>query len=162
MLRICQMSGEELPAVSLKKVRDVSALKQELRRLHGFPLCMQQLLHNDNSLDPATKLEEPMDLQLVIVPISEMRQFYDSLDEMLDVCHTGQTEVLRQLMDTGLVERAKDTKDRRGYTPLISASDRGHVEIARMLLDIGADKKFRTNRTRRPFFWQLGGGTQRL
>ena len=97
-----------LPRVKWAKV---SALKQELRRLHGFPLCMQQLLHNDDSLDPAMKLEEPMDLQLVIVPISEMRQFYDSLDEMLDVCHTGMTEVLRQLMDTGLVERAKDTRD---------------------------------------------------
>ena len=49
MLRIWQMSGQELAAIDMEKIFDVRGLKATLRSLHGFPMCMQQMLHNGTS-----------------------------------------------------------------------------------------------------------------
>ena len=73
MLRIWQMSGQELPAVSTERILDVQDLKASLS-LDGFPICMQQLLHNGKSLNSFTKLDAPMDLQLVLLPLLSNEQ----------------------------------------------------------------------------------------
>ena len=36
-------------------------LKCELRKLYGFPICLQQLLHKGGSLDDSKKLKANMD-----------------------------------------------------------------------------------------------------
>ena len=67
MLRVWNLSGEELAAMTMEGLSDVKNLKLELRALHGHPVSMQQLMHGGASLEDATKLDSPMDLQLVIL-----------------------------------------------------------------------------------------------
>ena len=72
MLRITQLSGEELTCLPLAELSDVKALKQRLHEQHGLPPRFRQtLLHEGNTLDDAVKLETEMDLQLLIVAFSE-------------------------------------------------------------------------------------------
>ena len=72
MLRITQLSGEELTCLPLTELSDVKALKQRLHEQHGLPPRFRQtLLHEGNTLDDAVKLETEMDLQLLIVAFSE-------------------------------------------------------------------------------------------
>ena len=40
-----------------EELSDVGSLKQHLRTLHGFPLCIQQILHHGLCLDDAFKLD---------------------------------------------------------------------------------------------------------
>ena len=54
----------------MENISDVRDLKNALLRLHGFPMCMQEVLHNSKSLDNSTKLDAPIDLQLVILALS--------------------------------------------------------------------------------------------
>ena len=65
MLRVWGMSGEELAAVNLGEHLDVRDLKSSLCRMHGLPRCMQQLLYHGKRLDDFTKLDAPMDIQLL-------------------------------------------------------------------------------------------------
>ena len=44
MLRVYAMSGTELAVVATEEVEDVAALKLRLREMHGFPVCLQELL----------------------------------------------------------------------------------------------------------------------
>ena len=65
----CKLSpGKKNPDVG-----DMGDLKHELRKLHCFPVCMQELLHNDNSLADWTALEAAMDLQLVLLSPSRVQ-----------------------------------------------------------------------------------------
>ena len=65
MLRITQLSGEELTSLPLAELSDVKALKQRSSREHGLPpRFRQRLLHEGNTLDDAVKLETEMDLQV--------------------------------------------------------------------------------------------------
>ena len=67
MLRVCGISGAELASlrrVETEELRDVGGLKLHLRKLQGFPACLQELL-DGKRLEDATKLEVPWDLQLV-------------------------------------------------------------------------------------------------
>ena len=57
MLRICKISGQELPTLNIQNISDIRDLKRELRDRHSFPVCLQQLLHKGISLDDLTKLE---------------------------------------------------------------------------------------------------------
>ena len=45
MLRVWGISGEEVASFSTELLSDVAALKLDLRTSHGFPVCMQELLH---------------------------------------------------------------------------------------------------------------------
>ena len=57
MLRICLISGQELPAISSKNIRDVCDLKRELRNLYCLPVCLRKLLHETNLMDDFIKLK---------------------------------------------------------------------------------------------------------
>ena len=72
MLRITQLSGEELTSLPLAELSDVKVLKQRLHQQHGLPpRFRQRLLHEGNPLDDGVKLDTAMDLQAVILPLSE-------------------------------------------------------------------------------------------
>ena len=134
MLRIWRISGQELPAVSMEKVLDVRDLKASLRSLHGFPMCMQQLLHKGNSLDNSTKLDVTMDLQIVLrAPESER----EAELELLEACSQGYLKIASLLLEAGANKNAKADE---GKTALMLAAEKGHVEIARLLLEAGANK----------------------
>ena len=135
------MSGQELPAVSMEGISDVRDLKASLRSLHGFPLCMQQLLHNGNGLDDSTKLDAPIDLQLVLLTLSAAAQQCDAVNELCKSCFGGHLNIVRLLLEAGA---DTNVRDREARTPLILAARNGHVEIARLLLDAGADKNLQS------------------
>ena len=136
MLRIREMSGRELPAVSMEEISDVLSLKHSLRSRHGFPLCMQQLLHNGNCLDNSTELDAPIDLQLVLLTISTEVQKVEATEELIGACVQGDLEIARRLLEAGANKSAKDHEDN---TALNLVAENAHVE-AQLLLDAGADK----------------------
>ena len=128
------MSGQELPAVSIEDILDVRHLKASLRSLHGFPMCMQQLLHKGNSLDDFTKLDAPMDLQIVLqAPTSK----HEEKLELLAACSQGYLTIASLLVKAGANKNAKDGK---GRTALMLTAGKGHVEIVRLLVEANADK----------------------
>ena len=137
MLRIWQMSGQELPTASMDEISDVLSLKTSLRSRHGFPLCMQQLLCNGNSLDNSTKLEAPIDLQLVLLTLSKEVLQVEAAKELAEVCLQGGLTTARLLLEAGVNQ---DAKNDEGHTALMLAAGNGHVEMARLLLAAGADK----------------------
>ena len=70
MLRVCGISGAELASLAgvelTEELRDVRGLKLHLRKLHGFRVCLQELLDGSRMLEDAVKLEVPGDLQLLL------------------------------------------------------------------------------------------------
>lgn len=61
-------------------------------------------------------------------------------DKLWKACRTGDTAVVRQLLDSGL---SANTNFGAGITPLAAASARGHVEVVQLLLDRGANANAR-------------------
>ncbi|CAE7566545.1 mask, partial [Symbiodinium pilosum] len=141
MLRIWRMSGQELPAVSIEGISVVRDLKASLCSLHGFPLCMQQLLHNGNGLDDSTKLDAPIDLQLVLLALSTKAQQCEAANELCESCLKGDLNIVRLLLEAGANKNATDPENR---TALMLAAETGHLEITRLLLEAGADKDLKT------------------
>ena len=139
MLRIWRMSGQELPAVSMEQISHVEDLKALLRSLHGFPMCIQKLLHKGNSLDNSTKLDAPIHLQLVLLS-AEVQQL-EAAKELAESCRKGDPKVVRLLLEPGASKNAEDDK---GDTPLRLTARNGHVEIAQLLVEAGADKDLRS------------------
>ena len=71
MLRVWRPSGQELAAICAAELR---AVKKRLRELHGFPVYLQQLVHEGRILTDDAKLDGDMDLQLVLWTISCLPQ----------------------------------------------------------------------------------------
>ncbi|CAE7258385.1 Ankrd17 [Symbiodinium pilosum] len=118
MLRISRMSGDELAAVSLEEARNVLALKQALCRLHHFPVCLQHVLQNGTTLDDATKLVEPMDLQLVM--LSTATQQDQAENEFRKACKDGCVQVAEFLLEADV---HTDIRDIDGSTALMAAAE---------------------------------------
>ena len=125
MLRIWQMSGQELSAISIEEISDVWDMKAALLRQHGFPKCMQQLLHNGINLDNSTKLDEPIDLQLVLKPLSTEAQRLEAATELVASCAQGDLETARLLVEAGA---NKNAEDHEGKPALMLAAENGHVD----------------------------------
>ena len=70
MLRIDGISGTEIAEISAREVEHLLALKRLLRDSHGWPLCAQQLLQGSDILDDFAKLEDTMELCLVLGSLS--------------------------------------------------------------------------------------------
>ena len=72
MLRVWRPSGQELAVCNAEDFKDAAALKEHLWELCGcFPLYLQQLLHDGNVLGDGAELDASMDLQLVLLTISD-------------------------------------------------------------------------------------------
>ena len=69
-LRVARPSGQELAIARAEECQNVAALKRHLRELYGFPVYLQQLLHEGNLLEDDAELAVSMDLQLVLLTIS--------------------------------------------------------------------------------------------
>ena len=134
MIRIWRISGQELTSISVDEISHVQDLKSSLRRLHGFPICMQQLLRDSISLDNATRLDASIDLQLVLLAPSASV----AATELLEVCEAGNLEAVRALLEAGADSDFRGDHD--SYTAIMSAAQNGHVEVAGLLLAAGADK----------------------
>ena len=81
------LSGEELAKVPLKdELCDVKRLKQHLHQQHGFPRRFsQRLLLRGQILDDATKLDVPVDLELVLLSYSAFPQ----TEKLLSAAYLG-------------------------------------------------------------------------
>ena len=139
MLHICMISGQQLPNISSEGVLAVSDLKFELRAVHGFPFCMQQLLHRSQILEDSTKLDACMDLQLVLRPLPAY-QYLKASYEFDDACKSGLMKVARFLLQAGMDKNNTWQRDRTG---LMQAARGNHVEIVQMLLQARASKDLR-------------------
>ena len=137
MLRVWRVSGEELAAFRPEEVRDVNGLKAALCMRYGFPECLQQLLHNGQNLDNGTKLDSPIDTQLVVLSVSTPEQFRKARRELICACSYGRVKVARMLLEAGA---DKDMQDVDEDTALICAARNGHLETVQLLLEAGAHK----------------------
>ena len=169
MHRVWSMSGEQLAAVSVDKVRSGVHLKGFLRILHGFPLCMQRLLYKGQLLHNWIELTAPIDVQLILQPLSTDLQQHTAAQELVTfACKHGKLQMAQMLVEAGahryglagnaallcaaenghveivqlLVEASvdKNIRGEYGQTALMLAAQKGHVEVARQLLEAGVDK----------------------
>ena len=145
------ISGEELASFSTEDFQGVHELKSRLRSLHGFPLCLQQLLCDGDHLrdDDPVKASE---LMLVLRTAVTAEQQHKAAEEL--VCYAadgGFLEVARLLLQAGAdrdycrspeVSEGSSSEewDNIGCTALSRAANRGHAELVRLLLEAGADK----------------------
>ncbi|CAE7395722.1 unnamed protein product [Symbiodinium natans] len=148
MLRVFQVSGQELVTMRTEELDDVLALKRHLRTVYGFPVSIQQLLHHGSHLidsSDLTQLEMPMDVQVVLSGLSSVEQKREASTELLEYAATqGHLQVARFLLEAGADKDVRDVRDvhdgHYGDTPLISASVNGHAEVVGFLLEAGAAK----------------------
>ena len=125
ILHVSSGAGEELAAISPEEIEDVRALKLYLRDLHGFPFCLQQLLHNNSILDDSSKPEGPAEIQLVLLQVKSKSERHSmACAELLEIC-TAQTDLpktARLLLKAGV---DVNLCDKRGGTPLMHAAAKG-------------------------------------
>ena len=136
MLRVWRLSGEELAAINIADIREVTDVKAILCRQHGCPPSMQKLLHNGSILEDSTKLETPIDLQLVLSYVTTDAKEQEAHRELVAACQNGYRKLAKVLLEAGV---DKDKQNSLGYTSLMQAAKKGHVEIAQLLLEAGAN-----------------------
>ena len=119
----CSKHGEHLGSARFKSFTTQSSW---LPDVHATVAAQRQ--HLDNS----TKLEVPMDFQLVLCAPYSKRE---AELELLAACSQGYLETASLLLEAGA---DKDAEDSKGDTALILAAQGGHVDITRLLLDAGA------------------------
>ena len=62
------LSGEDVAIIPVEELSDVKELKLQLHRVHGMPTRFRQrLLVRGSALADSTKLDSPMDLELVLL-----------------------------------------------------------------------------------------------
>ena len=88
MLRVFGISGTELAVLPMNKLASsmdkkthrgcsweacpVNSIMCHMRKIHGFPICIQRLLHDGTSLTARDKLGSPADLQLVLLDLANV------------------------------------------------------------------------------------------
>ncbi|OLP82680.1 Ankyrin repeat domain-containing protein 17 [Symbiodinium microadriaticum] len=141
-LRVWSLSGEELASVSLEDFSTVRALKGHLRTQHGFPVCLQQILHDGQVLQDATELREShSELQMMLRSLADVPQAQtfgpsEIARELVAHAKEGNARVLQLLLQARV---DIELMDQRGDTALAGAAGCGHVEIVHMLLAARAD-----------------------
>ena len=156
MIRICKISGQELPDVSTEGIHDIRDLKQKLLNLYGFPVFLQRLLHWGNRLSNSTMLESlqggnslddsvqsdvpdaPIHLQLILLTASTAAELKETNVMFREACRCGKLETAQVLLTAGANKDWQD--DHSSRTPLMEAACEGHTQIAELLLQAGADK----------------------
>ena len=91
MFRVSMLSGEELTTMSEQELgedRTLYALKHRLREQHGFPVCLQSLLHDGMKLEDHLELKAPMDMQLLLLSVPGANLF-EVTEELMDAAGSG-------------------------------------------------------------------------
>ena len=107
MLRVWGMSGAELCSLTKEELTEelkvVADLKLHLRKLHGFPPCLQELLDGSRKLEDAVTLETPWDMQLLLKTSStgtEAAKMSMNM-EFFEAAFKGPTEAVQLLLAAG-------------------------------------------------------------
>ena len=154
MLRIWRVSGEELVALPLDQLTDVSTLKKQLRAKEGMPCSFVQLLHDGHRLPDAFELKQPMDVQLALSTPTEGLDA-DCSDDFVELAIGGAVEALRWLLEAGV---DKDSTDCFGRTALTQAAAAGQLNAVRFLLDAGAGIDLRDQESQTALMRAAGAG----
>ena len=148
MLRVWSVSGQPV-CTTAEELDDVRALKQQLRWVHGFPLCLQQLMHEGHRLDDTAKLTLHSPWESFFSFCSYKTQGGIKLGIVFYFCSYKTQGVIKQIlfseyrtapMDLQLVLSAiADAEQKREASDeLINfAASTGNVEAARFLLKAG-------------------------
>eukprot|EP00439_Symbiodinium_sp_Y106_P026511 s797_g3.t1 len=139
MLQVRMISGENIliPAEEAEEVHDVSGLKRHLTQARGLPSGFRQrLLFHGESLEDATKLESPMELDLVLLPFAEVSE--EQVQDLVSAASQGSTAEVKSRLQ---LPQDPDLYGEDYCTALMMASAGGHVEVASLLLDAGANKE---------------------
>ena len=70
---------------------------------YGYPLSLQQLLHDGRRMELLDLLDRPMDLQLVLLSIDDHKSSVGQAAqfELLDAAFHGRAAVVRSLLEAG-------------------------------------------------------------
>ncbi|CAE7761000.1 warA [Symbiodinium sp. CCMP2456] len=71
LLRVWTASGKELVALPVEEIATAKALKRRLQSLCGLPRFQQRLLHEGTDLDDDFRFAGSLDLQLVLLNLSD-------------------------------------------------------------------------------------------
>ena len=145
MLRVFMVSGEEFATHIGGDLNDVRSLKRHLWKTRGVSRFRQKLLYNGVVLDDHTTLDQPLDLQLVLMSFVKVgRLQLEAFSEAFASGHVQQVEeMLHRLHDPNQRDRKRQCP-----LPLLEAAEKGHAEVVRLLLEACADKEaFRQNET---------------
>ena len=147
MLRIWRVSGEELAAIPAQGLTDVRSLKHHLQALYGFPVFLQQLLHECHVLGDDAKLDALSELQIVLRHVNSCAQRRSVSEMLIEAAGCNRVGVARFLLEVGA-----DI----GRSALRCASDNGHVEVVSLLLQARADANARSMPRKPRVPWQVG------
>ncbi|CAE6944962.1 ANKRD50 [Symbiodinium natans] len=137
MVCVRMASGEDLAVIPCKELSTVRALKEKLQALCGVPRFRQRLLLDGRSLGDEVKLQEPADLQLVLV------SFFEASDAQQQDFATAIANGFQRQVEEALClpqdpnctfEQIKSFP----ATPLNIAAAYGHVGVMRLLLEARA------------------------
>ncbi|CAE7554101.1 Ank3 [Symbiodinium natans] len=116
MLRVFMVSGEEFATHIGGDLNDVRSLKRHLWKTRGVSRFRQKLLYNGVVLDDHTTLDQPLDLQLVLMSFVKVgRLQLEAFSEAFASGHVQQVEeMLHRLHDP-------NQRDRKRQCPLLDA-----------------------------------------
>eukprot|EP00439_Symbiodinium_sp_Y106_P013121 s2957_g1.t3 len=155
MLHIRMLSGEEVASIPVEELCDVRSLKRQLNQLKGFPPRFRQRLFGCGSrgspLDDDTKLDSPMDLELVLLTYSVASPA--DADELVNAARDGSVAEVDAILQLPTIP---DVVDRHGRSPLMASATRNlsspmvellevrnHIEVVRLLLEANANTETR-------------------
>ena len=173
MVRVWRASGEEL-SVTTDELREymageswpddpnVGTLKHYLRAKHGFPVCLQEVLQANSCLQAGAKVEEAMELQLVLKTVDgDAQRFAAGQEFEYYAIGAGRLDVARFLLEAGLPALFLPKASREGQAGIVDlllksradvdaqfpwasalheALKSCHGEVAEVLLNAGANK----------------------
>ncbi|CAE7747451.1 CFBP1 [Symbiodinium sp. KB8] len=133
------LSGEALTSIPVEELHDVRALKQCLNQLHGLPpRFRQRVFLRGELLEDTTKLDSPMDLDLVVLAFADVSQ--SDVDDLILHAEEG---IMAEVESKLQLPLNPDSLNSSGFTALQMASGCGHVEIVKLLVEAGAAKDVR-------------------
>ncbi|CAE7253694.1 ANK1 [Symbiodinium sp. CCMP2592] len=133
MVSVWRASGARLVTIPLEELSDVLTLKRYLQGICGLPRFQQRLLHDGMDLKDSFKFHSPMDVQLVLLPLSDASE--SERRELLDAVGSVQVLEIEKIL-----QRPQDPNlaDFSGNTPLARAAMQGNLDIMRLLLEASA------------------------
>ena len=133
------VSGAELADIRVEQQTYVRTVKAHLCEQYGFPLSLQQLLHDGSVLEDGVDLgmlAMPMELHLVLLPVSE--KVLSVASELELAAEQGHVQQIRWLFET---DAFKDLAPHHVERPFVIASQRGHVEVLQLFISAGATRQ---------------------
>ncbi|CAE7253579.1 ANKRD50 [Symbiodinium natans] len=122
------------------------AAVQSLAPVCGVPRFRQRLLHGGVPLEDGVKLETPMDLQLLLLPLTGTTA--SDVHLFVDAVRTKGAEEIEEMLSKG-----QDANVVEFWTPLKYAAQQGRADVVQLLLEANAEADGKTDQTRRTPLW---------